>query len=328
MPEKPRDPQEPADTLELLDDDAPAGGRPQTIPLAAALPPARPPRVPDPGRPASPRSADDDEASAAGDAPRFRGLHCGYPIPEGGALRCNECGRTYTVETLEHWFGGDEQQRFDHVHWMVVATLFTMLLMPLPGIGGFGRASAGIALAWASHLANRGRQGSTGGYYAIAGMFIGIVMFLVFSWRLEGISDDLAFYTLHMIGGCVLLLAMLSDPQGGDVAGAAFSKRLAPIILFATPVFAGACWLLDALFANIVAGAAGGGGGGIPIGPPGGGPGGPGGLANLFASLAKYLPAPFGIILPFLAAAAVWLFVWRTLAGMRRTLFGAAGESV
>ena len=29
MPEKPRDPQEPADTLELLDDDASAGGRPQ-----------------------------------------------------------------------------------------------------------------------------------------------------------------------------------------------------------------------------------------------------------------------------------------------------------
>jgi hypothetical protein len=310
MPEKPRDDQEPVDALELLDDAAPAHGPPQPIPLAPLPPAAKSPRPADDRRPASrapaaqtPRAPTrhatpptDDDAPPPADMPRFRCLHCGYPLLEGGDLRCTECGRTYTADTLEHWFGGDEQQRFDQVLWMVLASLFAKLLMPLPlpGIPWCGRAGAALALGWACHLANRGKQATTGGYYAIAGMFTAAVMFLVFSWPQPGALDDLAFHTLDMIGGCVLLMAMLSDPFGGDVAGAVFSKRLTPIILFATPVFAGVSWVLHAA------------------------------VGTQFGTLT--LPddyAPFGVIAPYLAAAAVWLFVWRTLAAIRRTLFGA-----
>lgn len=290
MSEKPRDEHDTLDALELLHDGADArsgragtAGAAPTLPVAPAAPRSRPPRTLESGgAPSQP------DATNTG-VPRFRCLYCGYPLLTVGELRCSECGRSYDEEALEYWFSGDEQQRFEHVVWLAAASLFFRLLMLVGQTLWVGRIGSALALAWACHLAHRGKQGSVGAYYALGGIFAGIVMFLAFSWTPK---QALPYHTLDIIGGCVLLLAMLHDPVGGDIGGVTVGRRLTPILLFAAPVFALACLVVDASL---------------------------GARGTISTALGDY--SLFGLVVPYVAAAGVWLFVWRTLGGIRRTLF-------
>ena len=79
-------------------------------------------------------------------------------------------------------------------------------------------------------------------------------------------------------------------------------RRLAPFVLFAAPLLAVGCWFLDQWFAGLAVGSS--------VNAP---PGTPPALSQVYA--------PFLFVLPYLAAAGVWVFVWRTLAGVRKMLF-------
>jgi hypothetical protein len=225
--------------------------------------------------------------------PPYRCLRCGYPLPTGGELRCAECGHAYDRDTVESWFSGEEQARFEHVLWLVVAGLFLRLLV-LPQLLLISRLGSAVVIGWACYLAYRGKQESTGGYYGLAGMIAAGLMFFVFSWQ----KSALPFHTLDMIAGCLLLLAMLHDPSGVGVGAVTGGQRLAFAILFGAPVLAVACYVCEqAADASLASG-------------------------NPFLSLYP----PFGLLVPYLAAGGVWLFVWRTLAGIRHMLFGPPGE--
>lgn len=264
--------------------------RPAPTPSTAAAPPLPPPLPalrPTPGN-----------AAAADEEPRYRCLACGYPLLSDEQARCAECGRTYDAETLEHWFGGDERRRFEHVIWLVLATLFVKLLV-LPELWWVARVAGAIVILAAGFLAYRGKQDSVGGYFALAAMVIGGLMILGFSWG----GRSLAYYTLDMIAGCVLLLAMLHDPVCGPIGRMHVGRRIAPVLLFLAPPLAIACWIIEQTLSSANPGAL--------FGPPP-------------LTLAGHYPL-FSFVVPYLAAAGMWFFVWWTLAGVRRVYFGEAG---
>lgn len=229
--------------------------------------------------------------------PAYRCLNCGYPIAEDGELRCTECGRTYDQDVLETWFSGEEQARFEHVIWLVVAILFVKLIL-LQQLLKVARVAGAGAIAWSSHVASRGKPAGPGRFYAIAGMVVAGLMLFASFW-----DDALPYYTLDMIGGCVLLLSMLNDATGERIGGVTLGRRLAPAILFAAPVFGLGCYVFQSTVGTQLAAATG------TIGGPG-----------------PYSPFDrlFDFVIPFFAAAAVWVFVWRALAGMRKLLFGSS----
>lgn len=260
--------------------------------------PARPSKKPPPPPPPSPAPAMAPTPPAPSpnemEEPLYRCLHCGYPIAEGGAPRCNECGRTYDADVLERWFDGDEKQRYEHVTWLVLAVLFLKLLL-LPDLLWVSRLGTVSVLIWVGVLALRGKQNSIGGYYAIGVLVVAGLMLLV-SWGVP-----LAFYTLDMIAGCLLLLAMLHDPEIGPLLTSSTSRHLAPILLFVAPVFAIGCYVGHRIVAST-----------LIVSVP----------TTRSAQTLSEIFTPFGFILPYLAAAAVWIFIWRTLAGMQKKLFG------
>jgi hypothetical protein len=209
-------------------------------------------------------------------------------------LRCSECGRTYDTETLDTWFAGDEKARFDHVLWLVAASLFLRLLL-LPQLLWIAKLGGAAVAMWACYIALRNKPEGPGRFYGVAGLAAGALMILSFAWS----PNPLPYYTLDMLSGCVLLLAMLHDAYGGSVAHFSLGRGLAPVLLFGTPVFALGCYLADrAAGANLI--------GRSPI-------------LDAFP--------PFTAGLPYVAAAGVWIFVWRTLAGIRGLLFGPRSGS-
>ena len=244
---------------------------------AAADPAVAPPPPPGP----QPSGSAPVTVTAEGEPP-YRCLHCGYPIADSPELRCSECGRTYEHETLEYWFSGEEQRRFEHVLWLVIAALFMKLLL-LPQLLGLGRVGGGLAVMAAGYLASRGKTQSTGGYFAIATTIVGAVMALGFACT----TAPLPYYTLDIIAACLLLLGMLHDPVGGVVGGTSGGRRITPIILFAAPVFAIACYGLERLVATP---------GSLILPPPGSGPS----LWEIYS--------PFGFVVPYLTAIGVWVF--------------------
>lgn len=253
--------------------------------------PTRPPQPPPPPAIAPPRAG---PPPAEIDEPPYRCLHCGYPIAAGDCPRCSECGRTYDADVLRRWFDGDEQRRFEHVVWLVLAVLFLKLLL-LPELLWVSRLGTVAVLGWAGVVALRGKQNSIGGHYAVGVLVVAGLMLLV-SWGVP-----LAFYTLDTIAGCLLLLAMLHDPEVGPVCGTSGGRRIAPLLLFIAPVFAIGCYFAERMLMHSFV-------------FPALAPGTPASLAAIYT--------PFGFILPYLAAAAMWVFVWRALAGAQQTLFG------
>lgn len=288
MPDKRREDEEAVEALELLSDsasDPPAPARNPPPPAPPAVPPISPAPAAKPLRSSTEPAC--ESARAPDGTPRYRCLHCGYPLAGESELRCSECGHSYDHQTLEYWFSGQERTRFEHVLWLVLACLFLKLLV-LPQLLWVARLGAAAAIAWASHLASRGKHESVARYYGIAGMAIAGLILVCFAW----VESSLPFYTLDMIAGCVLLLAMLHDPVSGGIGVVTVGRRIAPVLLFAAPIFAIGCALVQAAIGTQLA----------PV-----------------ATAGPY--TPFGFVVPYLAAAAVWVFVWRTLAGIRRMLF-------
>ena len=234
-------------------------------------------------------------AGAPAGKPRYRCLRCGYPIAEDRGLRCNECGRSYDRDTLEHWFAGEESHRFEHVIWVTLGCLFLKLLL-LPSLLIVARVGGAVVIAWGCHVAMRGKAEGPGKFCAIGGLAIAVLMTLGFAW----LDDPLPYYTFDMIAGCLLLLAMLHDPVGGGVGGAMAGRQIAPILLFVAPLFGVVCWQADHVFGSSFAGTP-------TLGAPS-------------TSLLQSYP-PLRFILPHVASAGVWIFVWRVLAGTRKMLF-------
>ncbi len=269
---------------------APAAPTPKAAPPS---PPARPPT--DPGDPfpvvppptTAPKQVTQSPPSYARHPPEFRCLACGYPLLDDGELRCSECGHEHDRPTLKAWFNGDEESRFTRVIWLIVATLFLRLFM-LPPLLWAARVAAACAIVAAALTAYAGKQGSIGGYYAGATMAAGSFMVLL-SWA----TSPLSYYTLDLIAGCTLLLSLLHEPCVGRVLRRRTDATVPLVVLFLTPLLAGGCYLL--LQTN---------------------------LATTVGTLT--LPpaySPFGFIVPAVAAAAVWLYAWRTAVNVRNTLF-------
>lgn len=256
----------------------------EPIPLAPPVPTVPPPA---PAMPAATAHHVMGAAPASG-PPRYRCLRCGYPIADLRHPRCNECGRTYTKDTLEWWFSDEERTRFNNGIWLVLAVIFTKLMF-IPLIMGLARFGGAVVAGVACVVAMNGKKGTVGGYCGVSGLVIAVIMGLGFSW-----SDEMAapYYTLDMVTGCLLLLALLHDPMGGAVGGALPARQIAPVVLFVAPLLGAGCWWLQKVVgANL----------------------------GLFAGWEPY--TPFGFIAPYVAATAVWVFVWIALMSARKMLF-------
>jgi len=270
----------------------------EPIPITPSVPAVPPPAPAMPAprtHPALASSSDDD--SPPDGPPRFRCLRCGYPIADLRNPRCNECGRVHTKDTLEWWFSDEERTRLNNVIWLVLAVIFTKLMF-IPLIMGLARCGGAVAVGVACTVAMNGKKGTVGGYCGVSGLIIAVIMGLGFSWDA---AYAVPFYTLEMVAACLLLLSVLHDPMGGGVGGALPARQIAPILLFVVPLLGAGCWWLQKA-----------------VGPD----------LGIFSGWEPF--TPFGFILPYVAAAAVWVFVWLALAGTRKMLFasleGAAAE--
>lgn len=236
-----------------------------------------------PPRAASPHPAAPD----ADHPPAFRCLSCGYPLVDDAAPRCSECGHAYERSALRDWFSGEEEKRFEAVNWLILAILFLKLLL-LPQLLWVSRLATAVAAGWACYLARKGKQGSPGAYYGVAGMTAAGLMLLASA----GSDSGLSFHTLDIIAACLLLLSVLHDPAIGRIGTFAIGGRVALVLLFLAPLFAVVCFVLALAVRSQVT---------LP-------------------SLLKAYP-PFQFIVPYLAAAGAWLLAWRTIATVRRRLF-------
>ncbi len=287
----------------------PAGARnPDPYAVLPVNKPAAPPRAgaaqPKPAPTLKPVAPPPSEL-APGEAPPFRCLHCGYPIADTDELRCMECGRTFERETLEAWSSGEEKQRFEHVLWLVLASLFLKLLLLEPLLV-LGRVADAFVVAWACWVAVRNKPEGPGRFFGVGGIVTGGLMLVGFAWP----KNALPFYILDIIAGCLLLMSLLSDPSVGRVASVTIGRQAAPLLLFAAPVFGFILWSVKQTVAPATTP-------GIVVFP-----GTPTSFLDRFP--------PFDFLIPYLTAAVVWIFVWRSLAGVRKMLFAqpeAADES-
>lgn len=264
MPAPPSRDDETADALEHLLE----GPTPKTALPPRSAAPRRPPTV-------------------AFDCP-YRCLDCGYPLAGAAGLRCPECGRAYDGDTLDLWFDGTERSRFDHVLWLVSASLLLRLLV-LPDLLFVSRLGVAVVTVWACRVASRGKEDSLGGYYGFAGMIAALVMLFVFAW----FTTPLAFHTLDIMTAGLLVQAMLHGPADQRLGLAAGGRWLALALLVIAPLFALACHVLDEGWGNTM----------VPLTP----------------ALDPY--PPFRFVIPYVAAAIAWAAAWLTLAGLRRSLF-------
>lgn len=224
--------------------------------------------------------------------PPYRCLHCGYPLASG-APRCAECGHSYNEADLAKWYAGDEERLLDQVIWLSLATLFLRLFV-LPELFWIAKLGTAVVIMWAGFTVRSQRESGLGAQYATGCVALSIVMLLV------GLtSNTLPFYTLDIATGCLLLLAMLRHPEGSSIASVLAAEKTALVLLFLAPVLALGCWLLDSALAA--------------------------GLSSGQLSLPTLgtLSIP-RLVIPYFAAAAVWLLVWRSLAAVKKLLFAPA----
>ncbi len=288
-PEAPEGPQPPQATSDApAAESAPAHEAEDRPPIPIAPATVREPLT---SPPEGVEAVSDEVEVSRGATPHYRCLHCGYPLAGVDRTTCSECGRTYEGETLERWFDGEEARRFEQALWLIVAILFVKLLV-LPPLLWATRLGATVLAAWLCVLAWRGKEQTIGGYYAIAGLICCGLMLLFFAWQ----AAMLPYYTLEMIVGCLALLALLYDPEGGTVAGATPGRRVVIPLLFAIPVFALVCYLLNGVWQAWMP-------------------------TSLSGTLLETY-SPFDFVLPYLAAGVVWLLVWHTVRSLREMFYG------
>jgi hypothetical protein len=142
---------------------------------AQPLPPLPPRRaLPRPG----PRPAGD------GAQPVYHCLECGYALLAQSDYRCSECGKAYDPGFLAAWFEGTEEERFNHLTFLVtfalVVKVSAFLIVAMAPITVQQTcvnllwivAGTGASIA-ACVLAGRDRMDSIAGYYSIAGCAAG-----------------------------------------------------------------------------------------------------------------------------------------------------------
>lgn len=323
MATPPRDSDENIKALEQLQAGAARGkaGRPPAPYPVAPPSPSSPPPIPLPPEhsaapPAPPRdsragrrshddarreanaSLDDDEPAA----PPFRCLTCGYALLAESGYRCPECGRSYDVDTLESVFHGEEKERLTRLVWLVhlVLVLKLYLLPTMLGVnlGAFTGAltflNALIVIAMC-YMAGRDRQDTIGGYYAVAGTAAGCLCLLgLFRGICAGIPEPL-LYALDAVAGCLLLLSLLTRPDGAELWRGRATRHLALTATIAIPPLVAIAYGVE---------------------------------TALDASAGVARPAVFTYVNSTSLAAglsiAVWLFVRRWLVGFRRNVLSPA----
>jgi hypothetical protein len=269
---------------------APSGAaRPAPVAPSPAQKPysVTPPREKGPSRPAPEATQPRAEPPPASrkTEPTFHCLNCGYRLEAASDYRCSECGRAHDAATLERWFSGDEERRFVSVQWFVSAALLAKLFV-FPQLMCVTRGAAALAVGAACYLAYREKRDSVGGYYAIAG-----VVTAAFLLAFAGYQSPLPYFTLDLIAGCLLMLSLLHDAEGLVLWESRGTRMLLLGVLFAVPILGSLLYWLDARAA----------------------------LPALPAPLDSY--SLFGFVAPFLAALALWGYVWWTIRQIRTTIF-------
>lgn len=246
-----------------------------------------------PAKPVAPVASRRRNATAANGVPRFRCLNCGYPLAGADELTCSECGRTFERATLEHWSSPEECERFRNVLWFVAAALFLKLFIAPPTLLWVARVGACLLVGWGGLIAGRDKGGSVGGYYAKAAVVSAFLMFFTL-WS----ESAIAYYTLDMLAGTLLVLALLYDPDAGPVFGSTGTRTTALVLLFVTPLLAVGGYIAEQATATTASG------------------------MSLTSQPPSFLGFEwFGFIVPFFASAGVWLFAWFTLRATQRRLF-------
>ena len=178
-----------------------------------------------------------DEAPAAS---LNRCLACGYPLQAETAFRCSECGRQWSAELLDNWFGGAEKARFSEVLWLV--RLFVVVqLCGFPeaiGLTALGYQayrvwdllSVGV-IGWALIVSNRQRWTKTTSRYGIvACLVLGAALVFLF-WSIPIENPDVqnrVLCTLLALEAPLLILALVNDPPD-FFTGAAARRWLIPV---------------------------------------------------------------------------------------------------
>lgn len=321
MPESKRDNDDLFDALERMAP-RPSGqpGKGDSAARRSAAPPAdeniyrvapEPPRAPTPPpilKPASRTEPGPANTSVMDDelAECAHCLNCGYRLQRESQFRCSECGQQHDPELLSAWFDGAEAKRFETVQFLILGNLLLKLFLILPQLMCMSKAAAGAAAGWACYLALRDRGDSVGGYLAIGGV-AAAGMAVLFS----AADPPIAYFTLDMVSGCLLVLALLQNPKSERRGAAAVrvwgsrgAKQTMGGLLFAIPVFAVICYALNGLWGGMVTG----------------------GTVTVPAALSSY--SPFGFVLPFIAATVLWVYVLLIVRGFARKMFPKGDEAI
>jgi hypothetical protein len=161
-------------------------------------------------------------------------LYCGYILDTTSGLRCSECGTLFSESVYERWFGGDEERRFDRVGWLLMAVLFAKLWFGAPGVGWYSSLIVVVAAGYACWLALSGKEETTAGMYAMAGMAV----CLLSGCMLLGKPLLQPFLECAIAG--LLLAAMVSDPARFEVLASRGYRRIAIALVFVSPFLAAA----------------------------------------------------------------------------------------
>jgi hypothetical protein len=204
--------------------------KPSDEPIFPELPanaPAPPPTPPLPSRrpmPQVPLRARSDDS-----APTYHCLECGYALLAQSGYRCSECGKTYDPGFLSAWFEGTEQDRFNHLTFLVtiacIVKVYAFLMIAFAPMNYQQTcvnllivvAGAGVSLT-ACVLAGRDRMDTIAGYYAMAGSAAAGLAGL--GVLLGGLRSESTFvwpamvFAMDALSGAMLLLTLLYPVKG------------------------------------------------------------------------------------------------------------------
>lgn len=210
---------------------SPKTAQPTDEPIFPDMPDRPPPPAPTPPplRPTRQAAPPPPRPTSSDDAPTYHCLECGYALLAQSGYRCSECGKRYDPGFLAAWFEGTEEDRFNHLTWLVNSALFfkgCAFLMVAVAPLGYPQtclnllvivAGAAAAIA-ACVLAGRDRMDTIAGYYAMSGcaaaglaglgvLFGGLSDRSSFSWPAMVLAMD-------ALSGAMLLLTLLYPIKG------------------------------------------------------------------------------------------------------------------
>lgn len=231
----------------------------------------------------------------------YRCLYCGYELDPGSDMICPECGTQFTRRVLDRWFDGDEQQRLERMMWLIMAILFLKACMFIPAFTFFARFIGALAAMYACWLSFHDKTETNAGMFGVAGFLASLVTLCLI------ISPAAAYpLVLDMAPAGLLLAAAVTDREGFELLGEHGYKRMALIIVFATPLVAGGLFGIESLVRSQITAA-------------------PGAAPGTAPSPAARLAIEWLLVaLPVMLSLLVWLYVWWSLRQIQRVLFAPA----